>query len=100
MAAAEYAAGCPQNVPVAESEPRTMPVEGALAGRQEVRILAITSTEDDGAAFAQMLDEMPFRLTTAHTCREAAVFLNNEQFGIVLCDCSLADGTWIDILNQ
>lgn len=99
MKAAEFAAGCLSAVPVSDLQTRKL--AGAKVGLgQEIRILSVSSAENDAAVLREMLDEMPLRLSTARTCREAAGLLSREQFGIVLCECALEDGTWIDILNQ
>jgi DNA-binding response OmpR family regulator len=43
---------------------------------------------------------MPFQISTARTCQEAVVYLSQDQFGIVLCERNLPDGTWVDLLDQ
>jgi DNA-binding NtrC family response regulator len=72
----------------------------ALGPEREIRILSVSSEEDDHAALFQILDELPFVVTPARTCREAAVCLGIEQFGIILCECKLPDGNWSEILNR
>ena len=66
------------------------------------RILSISPFEEDHAALGRILHEMkvPFRFTAARTCEEAAARLSREPFGTVVCEGSLPDGTWGDILNQ
>jgi len=67
---------------------------------QEIRILSVSSTEEDHAAIFHILDELPFVVTPARSCREAASALSLGQFGIILCESDLPDGTWLEILNQ
>ncbi len=71
-----------------------------LGPMQQIRILSVSSTEDDHAAIFHILDELPFVVTSARSCREAASVLTHDQFGIILCESDLPDGNWIEILNQ
>jgi DNA-binding response OmpR family regulator len=68
--------------------------------KMSIRVLSVSSTEDDHAAIFRLLDELPFVVTPARSCREAAIALNQEQFGIIVCESSLPDGDWTQILNQ
>jgi DNA-binding response OmpR family regulator len=67
---------------------------------QQIRILSVSSTEDDHTAIFHILDELPFVVTPARSCQEAANALTHDQFGIILCESDLPDGNWIEILNQ
>uniref|UniRef100_Q023H3 Response regulator receiver protein n=1 Tax=Solibacter usitatus (strain Ellin6076) TaxID=234267 RepID=Q023H3_SOLUE len=71
-----------------------------LGRTQEIRILSVSSTEDDHAAIFRILDELPFAVTPARSCREAAGALAHGHFGIILCASDLPDGSWLEILNQ
>jgi len=71
-----------------------------LGPDRKVRILSVSSAEDDHAALFHILDELPFVVTAARTCGEAVTALIREQFGIILCECSLPDGNWLELLNQ
>jgi len=82
-------------------EPQSSEMAGrALGQNQEIRILSVSSTEDDHAMLGQILHEMPFLLTTTGTCREASMCLGRERFGVVLCEDKLPDGAWIDLLHE
>ena len=72
----------------------------ALGPDQQIRILSVSSEEEDHTALFQILHELPFLVTSARTCREAAACLNLEHFGIILCDCNLPDGNWSQILDR
>jgi len=72
----------------------------AMRPDQQIRILSISLEEDDHNALFQILDELPFAVTAARTCGEAAIRLGMEQFGIILCECKLPDGNWSEILNR
>jgi DNA-binding response OmpR family regulator len=82
-----------------EPGPRVI-ADGALASQPQVRILAISFAVDDHNSLGQIVHEMPFLLTTTQTCEEAAMYLKQEKYDIILCDRTLPDGNWIDILNQ
>jgi DNA-binding response OmpR family regulator len=71
-----------------------------LGPDRQIRILSVSATEEDHSALFHILDELPFSVTPAGSCKAAAAALNREQFGIILCECSLPDGTWSEILNQ
>jgi CheY-like chemotaxis protein len=100
MAATELATagtGTPLNVD--DPKPRASH-DRALGPDRQIPILSVSPDEGDHAVLLQILDELPFLLTTAHTCQEAAAYLKQGAFGIILCECKLPDGSWIEILNQ
>lgn len=72
----------------------------ALGPHRRIPVLSVSSDEKDHHALHEIVDELPFLLTTAWTCREAARCLDMEPFGIVLCECKLPDGNWVEILNR
>ncbi len=39
-------------------------------------------------------------VTAARSCGEATACLGMEQFGIILCECKLPDGSWSEILKK
>ena len=80
--------------------PRKNADECALGPEREIRILSISPEEEDHTALFQILDKLPFLVTTARTCLEAAACLGLGQFGIILCECKLPDGNWTEILNR
>jgi DNA-binding response OmpR family regulator len=71
-----------------------------VADADPIRILSVSAAEDDQTALFGILDELPFAVTPARTCLEAATALNREKFAIILCERSLPDGTWLEILNR
>lgn len=75
-------------------------VDRTLGPDRQIPILLVSPDEADHTALLQILKELPFLLTAAHTSREAAAFLNLQPFGIVLCECNLPDGSWLEVLNH
>jgi PleD family two-component response regulator len=101
MAATEFA------VPAAErpslenmDDPQTRADDCALGPHRRIPILSVSPDEKDHNALLEIVDELPFLLTSAWTCQEAARYLDMEAFGIVLCECKLPDGNWVEILNR
>jgi DNA-binding NtrC family response regulator len=83
-----------------DPQPRENTDDCTLGPEQLIRILSISPEEEDHTALFQILDKLPFRVTTARTCLEAAACLGLDQFGIILCECRLPDGNWTEILNR
>jgi DNA-binding response OmpR family regulator len=72
----------------------------ALGPDRQIRVLSVSPDEGDHTALLQILDQLPFVVSVAHSSQEAALCLNLEQFGIILCECNLPDGNWLDVLNR
>ncbi len=72
----------------------------ALGPRRRIPILSVSPDENDHNALLEIVDQLPFFLTAAWTCREAFRCLDRESFGIVLCESKMPDGNWIEILNR
>ena len=99
MAAIEFAV--PQELTKLEnSDPEPRADDCALGPRRRIPLLSVSPDENDHNALLQIVDQLPFLVTAAWTCREAFRCLNMESFGIVLCECKLPDGNWIEILNR
>ena len=71
-----------------------------LGPERQIRILSVSPDEGDHSDLLHILDELPFLLTTARSSREAAACLDSGQFDIILCECKLPDGNWLEILNR
>jgi DNA-binding NtrC family response regulator len=100
MAVMDFAtAGISSLTNVYDLQPRES-VDCALGPDRQIGVLSVSPDDSDHSALFQILDELPFVLTTAHTCLEAGAYLKRDQFGIILCECNLPDGTWIEILNR
>jgi DNA-binding response OmpR family regulator len=99
MAAVEFAV--PPNVTKLEnSDPEPHADDCALGPSRRIPLLSVSPDENDHNSLLQIVDQLPFLLTASWTCREAFRCLNMESFGIVLCECKLPDGNWIEILNR
>ena len=71
-----------------------------LGPERQIRVLSVSPDEGDHSELLHILDELPFLLTTARSSREAAACLDSGQFAVILCECKLPDGNWLEILNQ
>ena len=100
MAATEFAV--PKALSTLENVSDTQPRadDCALGPHRRIPILSVSPDESDHNALLEIVDELPFLVTTAWTCGEAAGYLDLEPFGIVLCECKLPDGNWLEILNR
>lgn len=100
MAATEFAV--PAELPTLDDadDPQPRADDCALGPHRRLPILSVSPDENDHNALLQIVDELPFLLTAAWTCGEAAGYLDMDQFGIVICECKLPDGNWIEILNR
>jgi DNA-binding response OmpR family regulator len=95
MAAIEFAVPA-ENV----DDPQSRADDCTLGPRRRIPILSVSPDENDHNALLEIVDELPFLLTAAWTCQEAARYLDMEPFGVVLCECNLPDGNWVEILNR
>ena len=100
MAAAEFAVPAELSTLEKVDDPQTHADDCALGPRRRIPILSVSPDENDHNALLEIVDQLPFLLTPAWTCREAANYLDMEPFGIVLCECNLPDGNWVEILNR
>jgi DNA-binding response OmpR family regulator len=70
------------------------------ASDRTTRVLSVSSVDEDHADLLDIVEETPFRVTVSRDCRDAANQLDEQQFGIVVCECHLPDGAWTDVLRQ
>ena len=77
----------PFGVPVHSAEP------------EPVRILSISASAEDHAVLRRLLRGRSCRIESADTCEEALQRLRKCHASIVICDCTLPDGTWHNMLE-
>ncbi len=65
-----------------------------------VKILSVSAAAEDHAALRRLLRGVCCRVAAASTCRTALRRLSHGRITIVVCESSLPDGTWRDILNH
>ena len=78
----------------------TSEADCAIALEQQIRILSVSPDECDHTDLQHILEELPFLLTPARSSREAVACLDAGRFAIILCECKLPDGNWLEILDQ
>jgi len=100
MAGTEFGAAAGSAVDGGNQARARMSAGCALGPERQIRILSVSSAEDDHTALFHILDELPFAVAPARTCRDAVTALTREQFDVILCECNLPDGDWIQILNH
>ncbi|MBI1899255.1 MAG: response regulator [Acidobacteria bacterium] len=66
---------------------------------QDVTVLVVTSDRSDISALQRILSHSNWRLRHVLTCKAALEALAHEQVHVVLCDRTLSDGTWRDLVD-
>lgn len=61
-------------------------------------ILSVSECQTDHTALRRILDNTQWRLVTARSCHEAFEKLSSKRPMVALCESSLPDGTWKDVL--
>lgn len=61
-------------------------------------ILSVSECQTDHTALRRILDNTQWRLVTARSCHETFEKLGSKRPMVVLCESSLPDGTWKDVL--
>jgi len=62
-------------------------------------VLSVSEFQTDHTALRRILDDTPWRLTTAGSCHEAFQKLCRNYPLVVFTDSSLPDGTWKEVLE-
>ena len=62
-------------------------------------VLFVSPYPEDARSLAQMLNEVPISLVYADSLKKAAGKLETENFGVVLTEAVLEDGSWLDVLE-
>jgi two-component system response regulator HydG len=65
-----------------------------------VRILAVSTQTTDVLSLARIFDHSTWSFDSATSLTAALRFLAKNSVEVVLCDRSLPDGTWRDLLNS
>lgn len=100
MAATEFAVPTELSTLENTNDPQAHADKCALGPQRRIPILSVSPDENDHNALLEIVAELPFLLTAAWTYREAARCLDVQPFGIVLCECKLPDGNWVEVLNR
>ena len=66
---------------------------------EPVRILSISASAEDHAVLRRLLRGRSCRIESADTCEGALRRLRNCHASIVICNCTLPDGTWHNMLD-
>jgi DNA-binding NtrC family response regulator len=63
-------------------------------------MLSISADREDHDILAKIVDQAAWQFVAANTCREAMSRLNRMRIAVILCEYSLEDGTWKDVLDH
>ena len=85
----------------AAADPALLPLRGSREfPRRRVRLLSVSCDDEDHDILTDMLDNSVWQLETASTCREAIVRIGRLRVSAILCEYTLGDGTWKDVLDR
>lgn len=73
---------------------------GRLSQAKYLKLLSIGATPEDHDALRAILNDPPWQITKANTCKEAIACLGRRHISVVMCEYDLPDGSWRDILNH
>ena len=62
--------------------------------------LAVSSSSEEHVLLKQTFRGTCWELREAHSYRDALMILCHERMPVVICQCSLPDGNWQDVLGQ
>jgi DNA-binding response OmpR family regulator len=63
-------------------------------------VLVVCPHDDDRARLRGILEELAFVLHEAQTWDEGRSILSNSPVPVVICECTLPDATWKDVLSE
>lgn len=65
-----------------------------------VTVLGVSPEESDHAVLFEIFSHSHWKLHITRTCAEAFAFLSRRLIPVVLCECTLPDGDWRDVLER
>jgi two-component system response regulator PilR (NtrC family) len=65
-----------------------------------VAVLSVSPVQDDRSSVQSILSHSNWRLYDADRLASALAILRENDIGVVLCECDLEPGTWIDMLER
>ena len=63
------------------------------------RILYLSGHPDDARRLSRMLHSLPLAVDRAETLQHARAKLQQDDYGVILTEAALPDGTWVDVLQ-
>ena len=71
-----------------------------LGSVRSVQVLCVSANKDDSQALNRIFGRTNWQMTAVHSISEALKALRLKPAPVVLCDSSLPDGTWKDLLQR
>lgn len=65
-----------------------------------VTVLSVSPLEEDHRSLENILQHSKWKLYRADQVTCATEVLRNQRIGVVLCECDLQTGSWIDLLRE
>ena len=76
-------------------------MEGASSGKLAgLSVLLVEDHVDSAKAMARLLQSMGHQVQTAHSIGEANTLADTDQFGLLISDLKLPDGSGLDLIKK
>src|SRR4051812_33774360 len=70
-------------------------------GAVDISVLSVSANDEDHSALRRLLDHSPWTMDKARNLSEArALFTQNSEISVIVCDCDAVPGAWIAILDD
>jgi DNA-binding response OmpR family regulator len=71
-----------------------------MANEEVVPVLAVSPFDDDHSSLEQILVRSRWIVNTCRTCKDAFAILKRRSIPVIICEESLPDGSWKDVLEH
>src|SRR5215813_5943933 len=78
---------------------KTVARQTGSSQRQSRQVLSLSPVQEDATALRRILGGVRWRIAAISTYREAIAYLKRKPVAAVVCEQTLADGGWKDILH-
>lgn len=68
--------------------------------RRVVIVLEVSPHESDHATLSEIFSHSNWKLHYSRTCADALAFLTRRLIPVVVCECTMPDGSWKDVLDR
>ncbi len=63
-------------------------------------VLSVSPNEEDHSSLASIIGHSKWTLLTSNSLPLARTYLQSQDISVVVCECDLQPGTWIDLLEH
>ncbi len=87
-------------IPPAAAQSSAMPHPDNLQPDKVVTVLCVSAQDSDHHSLGHLFSRTKWTLLEARSCAEALRLLRARPVPVVVCDCSLPDGGWKEVLEE